>query len=78
MIVNIEEAILGGSAIFGGIAAILKLVDKKKANGIKQIPVHCQDHSGLVECLSNIEKGQDRHEQWLGDISKDIKTLLTR
>ncbi len=46
-------------------------------NGIDAI-FPCKEHSGIVMCLENIEKTQDRQEEWLTDISKDIKQLLKR
>ncbi len=37
----------------------------------------CKEHSGVMVCLESIEKGQDRHEEWMKSISSDIKILLT-
>jgi hypothetical protein len=45
-------------------------------NGNGNFP--CKEHSGLVMCLENIEKNQERQEKWLGEISTDVKHLLQR
>jgi hypothetical protein len=37
----------------------------------------CQEHSGIVACLGNIEKTQARQEEWLKEIRNDLKGLRT-
>ena len=38
----------------------------------------CVAHSGLVACLEGIEKNQDRQEEWMKEISTDVKELLRK
>ncbi len=36
----------------------------------------CAEHSGVKASLDSIQDSTERHEQWLGEISRDIKELL--
>jgi len=66
---------LASVALTGGgvaITAIRSFVKSNNGNG------HCSAHSGLVARLDSINKSQDRHEQWLKEISSDVKELLQR
>ena len=46
-------------------------------NGLDAI-FPCKEHSGIVACLDNIEKTQDRQEKWLSEISADVKRILVK
>ena len=37
----------------------------------------CLEHSGLCKDIGHIKEGQERQDRWLGEISKDVKKLLT-
>jgi hypothetical protein len=75
---EIGTGIAIGSTVIGSVAVIFKLFDyRKSCNGTGSAKV-CAEHSGVVECLGNIQKGQERHEGWLQDIAKDVKELLKK
>ena len=66
---------IAGLAVSGGaviITAIRTYSAKKNGNGC----LPCKEHTGVIACLENIEKGQDRHEDWLKEIAADMKILL--
>jgi hypothetical protein len=52
-----------------------KSEDTEHSNGNLLHPL-CHEHSGVKACLDSIQDTGERHEKWLGEISKDIKELL--
>jgi len=75
---DIGTGIAIGSTVIGTVAVVFKLFDYRKSCSGNNSHKFCAEHSGVVECLENIEKGQERHEGWLKDISGDVKCLLTK
>lgn len=52
---------------------------KKPANGKGNGNGYlCKEHSGLVSDIRHIREGQERQEEWLQEISKDVKELMRR
>ena len=68
---------LAGMCISGGAVAITAIRTFAKRNSSNRC-APCKDHSGIVVCLENIEKNQDRQERWLGEIAADVKEILQR
>ena len=67
---------LGSLCIGASAVAITAIRARTKSNG--KGCYQCDEHSGVIQCLENIEKTQDRQERWLGEISGDIKMLLRK
>ncbi len=68
---------LGGLCVSAGAVCItaIRAKSSREDHGIHPL---CSEHSGVAACLEAIEKGQERHEEWLSEISKDIKALLRK
>ena len=67
---------LGSLCIGASAVAITAIRARTKSNG--KGCYQCDEHSGVIQCLENIEKTQDRQERWLGEISGDMKMLLRK
>lgn len=77
---------LGGLCVSAGAVCITAIRSSTKkpmngnglhANGLLAHPL-CSEHSGVAECLKAIKETGNRHEEWLGEISKDVKALVAR
>ncbi len=75
---------LGSLCIAAGAVAITAIRASSNANvtigknGKNGMQSPCKEHSGIVACLDNIEKNQDRQEKWLQEISMDVKEILRK
>jgi len=38
----------------------------------------CKEHSGIVAGIASIKQNQERQEDWLSEISRDVKELLKK
>lgn len=67
---------LGGLCVSAAAVAITairsKAAEKKDESMGKG---HCLDHSGIDVCLKGVNQRLDGVDNWLGEISKDVKEL---
>lgn len=67
---------LGTLSVSVGAVCITAIRSRRSENGNGKIHPLCSEHSGVKACLESIKESTDRHEHWLGEISRDIKQLL--
>ena len=76
---DIGSGIAVMSGVAGTLAVVFKIIDlrnpPRNGDGVMVVK-HCPEHSGVMISLLNIEKAGDRHEEWLKEISNDIKILV--
>lgn len=54
--------------------------DRAQAHELREVAEHdrefrCPDHSGVIVGIEAIKESSARHEDWLKDISRDVKAI---
>jgi len=65
---------VSAGAVF--ITAICSGKPRENGNGNGKPHPLCAEHSGVKACLDAIQDSSERHEKWLGEISRDVKEIL--